>query len=148
MTTIFATHAFWVHVGATGVPVAGGSNPLVGTWILDLAKSRRGGGNMPRSQTMNVEAVGTGIRTTADVVGSTGTPGRNEYTAQSDSRDYPAKATWFDSIVLKRIDPRTDERTLKKNGEVVGSAVRSVSADGKTLSEAWNWYATFVAEKQ
>jgi hypothetical protein len=44
------------------------SNPLVGTWKLNLAKSKFGPGPPPRSQTVNYEAVGQGLRVTADVI--------------------------------------------------------------------------------
>jgi hypothetical protein len=58
-----------------------------------------------------------------------------EYTAQYDGKDYHATGNPnVDTVSLKRVNDRTVEATLKKDGNVVTNA-RRVSADGKTLTQ-------------
>lgn len=57
------------------------------------------------------------------------------YDARFDGRDYPVMGDRAGSRVrLKRIDDRTIEETMTRDGQVVSVARMSVSADGKTLT--------------
>src|SRR5262245_902387 len=111
------------------------TNPLVGTWKLNLAKSKLIPGPPPKSQTATYEAVGQGVKVTVKGADAEGKPTEYQYTANYDGKDYPVTGNpdW-DATSLKRIDANTVEFTRKRAGKVVGTATIVVSKDGKTLT--------------
>lgn len=106
----------------------------VGTWKLNLAKSKYGPGPAPKSQTLKIEAWGDdGVKYTADGVGADGKPTHAEFQAKYDSKDYPFKGNPdADMLAYKRIDANTLEATLKLKGKPTITAKAMVSKDGKT----------------
>jgi hypothetical protein len=89
-------------------------DPSVGTWKLNLAKSKYNAGAPPKSSTVVIAAAGKGFKVTSKDAAVTGRP------------DY-------ESVAIKRTgDGTSGER--KKAGKVVQTFTRSVSADGKTLT--------------
>jgi hypothetical protein len=111
------------------------SDPRIGTWKLNVAKSKYSPGPAPRSNTMKVEASGQGEKQTTEGVNAEGGPTATQYTANFDGKDYPITgAQNLDTVSLKRIDARTTERTGKKGDKVVQTITRVVSQDGKTMT--------------
>jgi hypothetical protein len=112
------------------------SDPRVGTWKLNVAKSKYSPGPAPQSQTLKIEASGKGEKVTSEVVAADGKRSTTTYTANFDGKDYPltGSALGADKLSLKRIDARTTERTDKKDGKVVLTLRRVVSQDGKTMT--------------
>jgi len=116
---------------------AQGKDPRVGTWMLNVAKSKYSPGPAPQSQTLTVEAVGNnGEKITSEVVAADGKRTTTTYTANFDGKDYPltGSAVGADKVSLKRINARTTERTDKKDGKVMTHITRVVSPDGKTMT--------------
>jgi hypothetical protein len=115
---------------------AQGTDPLIGTWKLNIAKSTFSPGPPPKSGTVRYEPAAEGmIRTSADLVGADDRRTHIEYAAKEDGKDYPITgAPAIDTVSLKRIDAHTTERIDKKGGKVVGGLTRKLSADGKTLT--------------
>jgi hypothetical protein len=111
-------------------------DPRVGTWELNVAKSKYSPGPAPQSQRLTVEAVGNGEKVTSEVVAADGRRTTTTYTANFDGKDYPltGSALGADKVSLKRIDARTTERTDKKDGKAVVHIKRVVSPDGKTMT--------------
>ena len=111
------------------------TNPLIGTWILNFAKSKLIPGPPPKSQTLTYEAVGQGVKLTVKGMNAEGKPTDYQYTANYDGKDYPVTGNpdW-DMTMLKRIDAYKSESTRKKAGKVVATTTRVVSKDGKTLT--------------
>ena len=116
----------------TTVVIASDNN--VGTWKLNLAKSKYSPGPAPKSQTLKIEAWGDdGVKYTADGVGADGKPTHAEFQAKYDGKDYPFKGNPdADMLSYKRIDTNTLEATTKLNGKRTIAAKAVVSADGKT----------------
>ena len=111
------------------------SDPRVGTWKLNVAKSTYSPGPPPQSGTLKIEASAQGEKVSADGINAAGTPTMTGYTANFDGKDYPlAGVPNADTVSLKRIDTRTTERTDKKDGKVVQTLTRVVSQDGKTMT--------------
>src|SRR5258706_14398659 len=111
------------------------SDPRVGTWKLNVAKSKYSPGPPPQSQTLKVEASGKGEKVTSEVVNADGTNTTTQYTANFDGKDSPLTGSPIaDMVSLKRIDARTTERTDKTRGTVAQTIKRVVSADGKTMN--------------
>jgi hypothetical protein len=125
-----------VVLGAGIVRVsAQASDARIGTWKLNVAKSKYSPGPAPQSLTMKVEAPGEGEKFTSEGVNAAGTPTMTQYTANFDGKDYPLTGSQnADKVSLKRIDARTTERTDKKGDKVVLTATRVVSKDGKTMT--------------
>jgi hypothetical protein len=121
---------------AYGSPVlAQAADPVIGTWKLDVAKSKYSPGPPPKSLTAKFEAAGKGVKLTTDGVGADGQPTHTEYTADYDGKDYPLMGSpMADTVSLKRIDASTSVRTDKKGGKVVQTLTRKMSSDGKSFS--------------
>ena len=118
----------------TGAALAG-ANPLVGTWHLNLVKSKLRASPAPKSVVVKVEPKGSGISVALSVVNADGTKGQLGYTANYDGKDYPiAGSRLFSTIALKRLDDHTDEAIFKKRGKLVQISKRVVSNGGKTLT--------------
>src|SRR5712691_4865610 len=139
-------HALWRAI-IVGVVVAGvlgtgilsvsaqASDPRIGTWKLNVAKSKYSPGPAPQSQSLKVEAAGKGEKVTSEAVGADGKTTKAEYTANFDGKDYPITGNPnSDTVSLKRIDARTTERIDKKDGKVTLRLKRVVSTDGKTMT--------------
>lgn len=112
-------------------------NPLIGTWKLNLAKSRFSPGfPVPRSRTVRYVVSGSnGMKYTNDTVQADGSPLHVEYTVQFDGKDNPvAGDPTRDSTSQRRIDFYTTQMINKKDGQVVETTIRVVSKDGKSLT--------------
>ncbi len=111
-------------------------DPRVGTWKLNVAKSKYSPGPAPQSQTLTVEGAGNGETVTSEVVGADGKRTTTKYTANFDGKDYPltGSALGADKVSLRRVNARTTERTDKKDGKVMVQITRVVSPDGKTMT--------------
>jgi hypothetical protein len=109
----------------------------VGTWTLNLSKSKFNPGPGPKSQTRVYThgAEGTTLKVTG--VAADGSPISQETTFKYDGKDYAFKnAPNFDTLSLKQVDAHTVKSTQKRDGKVVGMTTRTVSADGKVLTLA------------
>src|SRR5436190_11125986 len=65
------------------------ANPAVGTWKLNVAKSKYVAGSPNKSGTTKIEAAGTGVKVTVDAVAADGTTRHWTYTANADGKDVP-----------------------------------------------------------
>jgi len=125
--------------GVLGVDIANLSaqagDPRMGTWKLNVAKSKYSPGPAPQSLTLKVEPSGQGEKVTAEFVNADGTRTTSVYTANFDGKDRPLTGSAVaDTVSLKRIDARTTDRTDKKGGKVAQTLRRVVSQDGKTMT--------------
>src|SRR5580700_752867 len=113
------------------------SNPLVGTWKLNLTKSKYDPGPLPKSLTRTVEAQGDGVKYTFAGVAADGKPIAYGFSVQFDGKDNPVTGSMpagADSISAKRTDSNHYVATLKKDGKVVGTSKVAVSKDGKVTT--------------
>jgi hypothetical protein len=114
---------------------AQGTDPRIGTWKLNVAKSKYSPGPIPKSLTVKVEPAGQGEKVTAEFENADGSRTTTQYTAPFDGKDYPLTGSPIaNTVSLKRIDTRTTERTDKKDGKVAQTLRRVVSTDGKTMT--------------
>ena len=124
-----------VVASALVVSVSAQTSPEVGTWKLNVAKSKYSPGPAPKSQTATFAAAGQGVKVTTEGVAADGSKTAQSYTANYDGKDVPLTGSAIaDTVSLKRINPTTVERTDKKTGKVVQTLTRVISADGKTLT--------------
>jgi hypothetical protein len=123
-----------VLVGVLGL-VSAQSDPEGGTWKLNTAKSRYTPGPAPKSQTVTITAAGNGITVTSTGTDSAGRPINTTYTVNYDGKDMPVKGSpSYDMTSLKRVNATTTELARKKQGQLVQTTRRVVSADGNTMT--------------
>jgi hypothetical protein len=107
----------------------------IGTWKLNVAKSKYNPGPAPQSGTLKIEAAGQGEKVTTEGVNAAGTATGIQYTSNYDGKDNPLTGSQnADTVSLKRIDARTIERTDKKGDKVVLTQTQVISPDGKTMT--------------
>ena len=136
-TTVTLVRAFVVASLATSPIAWAQTDAVIGTWKLNVAKSKYDPGPAPKGSTLTFEVAGDGIKTTAKGQDAAGNPTSTGYTAKYDGKDYPVALLGtadFDTLSLRRIDASRAEGTRKKAGKVVQTYTRVVSPDGKTLT--------------
>ena len=129
MTTRFLFTAVVLVGLVSGTALAQSSDPLIGTWKLNVAKSKG-----VKSGSTTIEAAGKGIKFTVDLVPADGTPSHWAFTANYDGKDYPVtgNSPYGNAVALTRVDARTIRITSKQDGKVTTTSTIVVSEDGKT----------------
>ena len=121
----------WVSF-LTGAALAQ-SDPQVGVWRLNVAKSTYSPLPVPKSATTTIEAVGMGTKVVVDQVLADGTKRHWEFTANYDGKDSPVTGNPdVDTVARTRIDANTVQTISKKGGKVTITQMSVVSSDGKT----------------
>jgi hypothetical protein len=124
-----------VILAAAALMAAQGVDPRVGTWHLNVAKSKYSPGPAPKSQVLTIAAAGEGEKVTSESISATGQKMTTVYTAGYDGKPHPLTGSEVaDTVTLKRVDSHTTERTDSKGGKVVQTYTRAVSKDGKTMT--------------
>jgi hypothetical protein len=134
MKRAFGYVAIVVLVALASVQLFAQSNPLFGTWKLNLAKSKYTGMPAPKEMTRIVEADGDSVKYSNTGIAADGSPITFGFTVKYDGKDYPVtgKAPFeADTIAIKRVNDYTYEAVLKKGGQPVGNTKVTVSKDGK-----------------
>src|SRR5437868_1262268 len=96
------------------------SNAAVGSWKLNLKKSKPGTAPLPRSEMRTVEARGDGLKVDYDGIDATGESFSYGYMSSFDGKDTPLTGSGqpADTIAIERIDANTYRSTLKKASQV------------------------------
>jgi hypothetical protein len=113
--------------------IAQAADNQVGTWKLNLAKSKYSPGPPPKDLTLTIESEADGLKIMIHGTDAEGKAIHMEFSPKYDGKDYPATGLpQADSISMKKIDDYTIESVSKKDGKPV-MTIRSVaSKDGKT----------------
>lgn len=112
--------------------------PWLGTWKLNVAKSKFSPGPPPKSMIVNSAAAeGGGFTYTSDTVAADGKTTHVEYFSKPDGKDYPMKTATTDAIWLKKIDDYTNQFATKMGGKVVATGGTVYSRDGKLRTQTW-----------
>jgi hypothetical protein len=115
-----------------GLTICAAQNPNLGTWKLNEGKSKLSPG-LPKNLTVTYEAAGDNVKVTIDGVDGQGNPTHNEWTGKFDGKDYPVTGDpTADTRSLKKINDRTTELTVKKDGKATITGRMVVAADGKS----------------
>jgi hypothetical protein len=114
-----------------GTALAQSSDPLVGSWKLNVAKST---GTSFKSGTTKIEAAGAGVKVTVDLEGADGTVSHWAFTANYDGKDNPVtgNSPYGDATAFTRIDAKTTRIIVKQGGKVTVTQTIVVSDDGQT----------------
>jgi len=115
--------------------VALAADNWLGTWKLNVEKSKASPGPAPKSLTLKFEATKDGTRFTSDGVSADGKPMHGTYTSKFDGKDVPWEGNpEADTAAPMKIDDSSYENVWKKGGKVTITAKAVVSKDGKTLT--------------
>jgi hypothetical protein len=109
------------------------SDPFVGTWRLNPAKSTYSPGPTPKSITSIYEAAGKGYKVSVTNESATGKT-QYSYATNLDGKDSMVTGTNpnGDTVTVRRIDARTLEVVSKSGGKVTTTQRNVLAADGKT----------------
>jgi hypothetical protein len=109
------------------------TDPFVGTWVLNVAKSTYSPGPTPKSITSTYEAAGKGYKVAVTNVSPSGKI-QYGYTTGLDGKESTLTGNNpnADTLLVRRIDARTLESVSKKGGKVTITQRSVLSADGKT----------------
>jgi hypothetical protein len=114
---------------------ADASNPLVGSWVLNIAKSKFDPPPPLKSQTLTVsDAPGGGVHQVIEYQEADGPPIHMEFTSMFDGKEAAITGNGeADAVVATRPQPNTFKFVFKKAGKRVEAAQFRISASGKTL---------------
>lgn len=113
------------------------SSPLVGTWKLNIDKSKYNPGPAPKELTRTIVADGKSVKYTFAGTSGDGKAISYGFTVKFDGKDYPVTGTipnGADSISFTSSDANHYVATQKKAGKVVATSTVSISADGKVTT--------------
>jgi hypothetical protein len=127
---------FVIALGAaTAVSAADRPDPVIGTWTLNLDKSKFHGDTAPKSMTRTYSAGAAGTDMKVTGVAADGTAISQTATLTYDGKDCAMTgAPMYDTLVLTKVNGSTVKAELKKDGKIVGHTTRSISAKGKLLT--------------
>jgi hypothetical protein len=137
MKRIFQFLAVAVLTMSCTVALKAQTNPLVGTWKLNLEKSKYDPGPAPKSLTRTVVADGDGVKYTFAGVAADGAAISYGFAVKFDGKDNAITGTGpygSDSISAVKTDATHYVATVKKGGKTMGVSKVSVSSDGKTTT--------------
>jgi hypothetical protein len=112
-------------------------NPAVGTWKLNVAKSKFTPGPAPKSTTRTVASEGDKVKYTFEGVAADGSPISYSFVVAYDGKDYPITGSapgGADAISFAPSTSGATVATLKKSGQPVLIAKVKISADGKVTT--------------
>lgn len=115
----------------------GQTDLFLGTWKLNVKKSKFDPGPPRKSETRIVVTGPTGMKVSVDRVNGDGSTEEFEYTTNLDNKSYPIIGQGpygADSIAANLTAPNTIRSTLTKGGKVVATATTVVSSDGRVLT--------------
>ena len=119
------------------VAAAPAADPVIGTWKLNVAKSKFSPGPAPVAQIRSYAASPEGTTLTLRTTAAGGKETTSSLVFNEDGRPYPATGNPdFDTVSVVRVDALTAHSAQLKAGATVGTGVRTVSKDGRTLTFA------------
>ena len=123
-------------VAAACVTAAQESNPLLGTWQLNLSQSSfLSGPPTYKTVTCKIVAWQDGIRVIYDMVGWRGGVTHWEWTGKLDGQDYALQGV--DEMITnayRRVDPQTYSLVAKMDGRVTTTTTIVIAPDGKSMT--------------
>jgi len=109
------------------------SSPLIGTWKLNLEKSKFTPGTAPRSQTATFQQDGQNIKNTNQTIDAQGNAMTNVFLHIYDGQPHPTTGNpLYDTSAYLRLDGNTIVLSRFKGGKVIQIGTIVVSQDGKS----------------
>jgi len=154
--TLAFTTAVLMSLAVSGVSLAQ-ENPFVGTWKLNVVKSKYVGEQRPKSATRTVVAQGDGLEITYEGISDDGSTISYRVTSHLDGTEAPYSGRQpfgADSVAIKRVDANTltsvstragkklftTKWIVSKDGKVATLNTIGINAEGKPISVTTVWY--------
>ena len=110
-------------------------NAFVGSWKLNVAKSKYHPGPAPKSLTRTYAKSAQGLNLTYTGADAEGNPTNGSHIINLDGKDYPeADAPDYNSSSAEVIDPSKFVVKQKMNGKIVATLTYVVAANGKQMT--------------
>jgi hypothetical protein len=115
---------------------AAGADLFLGTWTLNLHKSKYPPQTLPKRMTIEMKAEGDGVRYHSETVAANGQTSTAEYVAAYDDKEAMVRGSvgLLLPVSLKRVDPNTVEASYMRGFQVVATSRRVVSKDGRMMT--------------
>lgn len=124
--------ALGASVALAAAPAA---DPVIGSWTLNLAKSKFSADHAPKSQTRTYTNSAKGIVLTVKTIAADGKEHTSTMTFEADGKPYAMTGNpAIDTVAVTRVNSHTVTSVQTKGGAPAGTSVRHVSKDGKTLT--------------
>ena len=126
-------------VGALASVAAAQGEPRVGTWKVNLAKSKFIPGPAPKTLTITYEMNGSDLTSLAvgtEQDGKPINPDKVKVNIKLDGKDHPTVTTntAYNTTAWTRVDAHNWTLVRKKDGKITQNVKNAVSTDGKTLT--------------
>lgn len=119
-------------------PMMAQTSPFVGTWKLNVAKSKFEGTPAPKSLTRTVTAEGNALKYAFEGEAADGSKISYGFTAKLDGSDSAVTGTGMqggaDTVALTKVSAHKITGVTKKDGKKIGTALVDISMDGKTIT--------------
>jgi hypothetical protein len=136
MTCLLRTLSVFVLVlAATGVAL-GQSDPRIGTWKLNVAKSKFDPAASRKSETRTYQMSDGAVMVHAETILSDGSKQEVSFNGTPDGKDHPYNATpafYADTVSVRR-EGNGFIGESKKDGKLLFTTTDSFSADGKIMT--------------
>jgi hypothetical protein len=110
------------------------ADPYVGTWKMNLAKTKYKAGTEPKEQTITITEAGSDMTVAVAGTAADGSKIALSYTIPATGGPGKIQSSAYDGISSKRIGPSEREVMYMKGGKTVYTAHSKVSADGNSIT--------------
>jgi len=122
----------------TGTLMAQTKPSFVGTWKLNLAKSKYEGTQAPKSLTRTVTAEGSGLKYSFEGEAADGSKISYGFASKLDGSDSAVSGVGMpagaDTVALEKTTVHKIAGVLKKGGAKIGTVTTVISSDGRTVT--------------
>ena len=121
-------------LAAAVLAIAQPMDPFVGTWRLNVAKSKYSPGPAPKSVTSTYQVAGKGYKVSVKSEPASGPVQQWSYATNLDGAESPVTGNNpnADTVTVKRIDANTLEIVNKKAGKITTTQRNVMATDRKT----------------
>jgi hypothetical protein len=118
--------------------LAQADSPFIGTWKLNVEKSKSDNVPLAKSLTRTITADGSGLKYAYEGVAADGSAISYSFSSNFDGKASAVTGSGMpggaDSITLKRVDAHKTAATLTKGGKEIAKSEAEVSKDGKVAT--------------
>lgn len=115
-------------------PESSEKSPFSGTWVANIAKSKRHPNHQFQSATMEFAVVANTVTLKHGGVNAGGQQESGTVVLEADGKEHPVPEVPGVNVVTRRVGPRVLHTIGKSAGAQVGEQTYEVSTDGKTLT--------------